>query len=68
MNTVGADRIAMGSDYPFPLGENPPGVLIRNADWLSPAQKLTMLAGTAIDFLGISKRFSPQSHTAQTRA
>ena len=60
VNTVGADRIAMGSDYPFPLGENPPGVLIRDADWLSQAQRHAMLAGTAIEFLGISKRFSHQ--------
>lgn len=28
---VGADRIALGSDYPFPLGEEKPGKLIESA-------------------------------------
>ncbi|MSR29229.1 MAG: amidohydrolase [Phycisphaerales bacterium] len=51
--TVGADRIAMGSDYPFPLGEIPPGRLLREARWLSDAQRARMLAGTAIEFLGL---------------
>jgi aminocarboxymuconate-semialdehyde decarboxylase len=60
VNKVSAERIAMGSDYPFPLGEHPPGSLIRAADWLTPAQKHTMLAGTAIDFLGIAKHFSAE--------
>lgn len=53
VRTVGADRIAMGSDYPFPLGENPPGELVRGADWLSDAQRTRILAGTAIEFLGL---------------
>ncbi|MCE9620002.1 MAG: amidohydrolase [Planctomycetes bacterium] len=64
VKTVGANRIAMGSDYPFPLGEHPPGALIRGADWLTPAQKQSMLAGTAIEFLGLTKRFA----TPETRA
>lgn len=25
LNLVGEDRVALGSDYPFPLGEDPPG-------------------------------------------
>ena len=53
VKTVGASRIAMGSDYPFPLGEKSPGGLIRNADWLSKQERQRMLAGTAIEFLNL---------------
>jgi aminocarboxymuconate-semialdehyde decarboxylase len=53
VRTVGADRIAMGSDYPFPLGEIPPGKLLRAADWITDAQRTRMLAGTAIEFLAL---------------
>lgn len=28
---AGADKVCLGSDYPFPLGERSPGLLIRNA-------------------------------------
>ena len=54
VRTVGADRIAMGSDYPFPLGERPPGKIVRDADWLSDSECARMLAGTALEFLGLS--------------
>ena len=53
VRTVGAERIAMGSDYPFPLGEIPPGKLLRAADWITDAQRAQMLAGTAIEFLAL---------------
>lgn len=56
VRTVGADRIAMGSDYPFPLGENPPGRLLHSAQWLSHAERTRMLAGTAIEFLALQHR------------
>lgn len=56
---MGAHRIAMGSDYPYPLGELDligkkgiyPGFLIENLD-LTQAQKERMLAGTAKEWLG----------------
>ncbi|MDA0213792.1 MAG: amidohydrolase family protein [Planctomycetota bacterium] len=54
VRTVGAERIAMGSDYPFPLGEIPPGKLLRAADWITDAQRARMLAGTAMEFLGLN--------------
>jgi len=41
IDMIGADRIALGSDYPFPLGEQKPGALIESMgltqeikDWL----------------------------------
>lgn len=37
VNTMGEDKICLGSDYPFPLGENHPGKLV---DELAPHQTL----------------------------
>lgn len=49
---VGAERIALGSDYPFPLGEDRPGTLIESMDL--PAQtKDRLLFGTSLEFLGL---------------
>lgn len=57
---VGPERIALGSDYPFPLGENEPGRLIESLDDLTPAARDRMLAGTALEFLGQSREaFAP---------
>jgi len=49
---VGAERIAMGSDYPFPLGEPEPGGLIESLHDLPDAVRERLLAGTALEFLG----------------
>ena len=48
-------RIALGSDYPLPLGEETPGVLIESISELSDADREQMLSGTAREFLGISR-------------
>ncbi len=48
---VGADRIAMGSDYPFPLGEVPPGKTIDAMGELSDSVRNRLLGGTALEFL-----------------
>ncbi|HEY1859678.1 MAG TPA: amidohydrolase family protein [Gemmataceae bacterium] len=53
---VGADKIALGSDYPFPLGEDVPGKLIESMDDLPPTAKNRLLAGTALEFLGLERR------------
>jgi len=52
METVGADRIMLGSDYPFPLGEECPGTLIRTVPGVSDEDRERMLSLTAIEFLG----------------
>jgi aminocarboxymuconate-semialdehyde decarboxylase len=49
---VGPERIALGTDYPFPLGETEPGRLIESIGELSPEALERMLAGTALEFLG----------------
>jgi aminocarboxymuconate-semialdehyde decarboxylase len=53
---VGPERIALGTDYPFPLGEEHPGRLIESLPELSPATRERLLAGTALEFLGLQGR------------
>lgn len=48
----GADRIMLGSDYPFPLGEPVPGKLIESLE-IEPHAKEQLLCGTAVEFLGL---------------
>jgi aminocarboxymuconate-semialdehyde decarboxylase len=48
----GAQRVALGSDYPFPLGEAEPGKLIESLK-LSPKDKTQLLSETAREFLGM---------------
>ena len=57
VDTVGADRIALGSDYPFPLGEDHPGRLIESVPEFDAATRERLLAGSALEFLGLQERF-----------
>jgi aminocarboxymuconate-semialdehyde decarboxylase len=50
----GAHRVALGSDYPFPLGEFHPGALIESLDGVSAEVKSQLLSGTAREFLGLT--------------
>jgi aminocarboxymuconate-semialdehyde decarboxylase len=52
LKLFGAQRVALGSDYPFPLGETEPGELIESTN-LSAKQKTQLLSGTAREFLGL---------------
>lgn len=60
ISLVGAGRIALGSDYPFPLGEHEPGRLIERLEGLSSADRERMLRGTALEWLGLA----PSTRTA----
>lgn len=51
---VGANRVALGSDYPFPLGENVPGKLIKNLPF-NDVVKEQLLNGSALEWLGMKK-------------
>ncbi|MGP1346034.1 MAG: amidohydrolase family protein [Phycisphaerales bacterium] len=44
-------RVAMGSDYPFPLGEAKPGAMIDSMYDLTDDTKQRLLGGTALEFL-----------------
>jgi aminocarboxymuconate-semialdehyde decarboxylase len=52
IDMFGADRVALGTDYPFPLGEARPGELIA-ACGLPPDVERRLLAGTALEWLGM---------------
>jgi len=53
IDVVGSDKICMGSDYPFPLGEHVPGQLIKSMDF-APAAQQQLLYGNALRWLGMS--------------
>ena len=55
--TVGDDRVMLGSDYPFPLGEKDIGQLIRNSPQLTAKQKRKVLAKNAIDFFSLESSY-----------
>lgn len=51
---VGAARIALGTDYPFPLGEAVPGALIESCGFDAKTNE-RLLHGTALEWLGLPK-------------
>jgi aminocarboxymuconate-semialdehyde decarboxylase len=54
LKLVGADQIALGSDYPFPLGELNPGSLIESMPY-DEEIKAMLLHGTALNWLNLDK-------------
>jgi aminocarboxymuconate-semialdehyde decarboxylase len=54
VKVVGADKIALGTDYPFPLGELEPGKLIESSKF-DAETKAKMLHGAALDWLNLEK-------------
>lgn len=53
---MGARRICLGTDYPFPLGEAEPGRLIADGVF-SAADVEAMNSGAALEWLGLKKEF-----------
>lgn len=51
---VGAHRIALGTDYPFPLGEAKPGHLIETSDF-DQLTRERLLHGTALEWMNLPK-------------
>ena len=54
LRLVGEDRVALGTDYPFPLGELQPGALIRSLGELSVETRQRLFVGTAKEWLGLA--------------
>lgn len=52
LDLFGESQMALGTDYPFPLGEDIPGKLIESMD-LKTTTKERLLSGTALEWLGI---------------
>lgn len=55
LRLFGPQRVALGSDYPFPLGEATPGALIESLGDIPPATRDRLLSGTALEFLSLSR-------------
>lgn len=55
IDLIGVDRVAMGSDYPFPLGELEPGKMIQEMPF-SQNIKERLLSGNALDWLNLDKK------------
>lgn len=51
VDVMGEDRVMLGSDYPFPLGEQRVGRLVREIAELAPAARKNLLAENAKRFL-----------------
>jgi len=51
MNVMGEDSICLGSDYPFPLGEDHPGSLIESMEFSSDVKE-KLLFKNAMNWLG----------------
>jgi len=56
LQVIGEDRVLLGSDYPFPLGEWHPGEMIDTHLALSRETKEKMLFKNACEFLGIDAK------------
>jgi aminocarboxymuconate-semialdehyde decarboxylase len=53
VDQMGPARVAMGTDYPFPLGELVPGELIQSMPYDAPTKEL-LLGGAAMEWLGMN--------------
>ncbi|MGN6478859.1 amidohydrolase family protein [Luteibacter sp.] len=64
LDAVGTDRVMLGTDYPFPLGEQEPGSGIE-ALRLDEASRARLFHGTALEWLGCPlARFQPVAAVA----
>lgn len=62
VDVMGTDRVMLGTDYPFPLGEQDPGATIRACPGLDDADRARLLGGNAADF------FAPAAATVLAEA
>ena len=53
VDLVGASRVTLGSDYPFPLGEHVPGSLIESIAEFDADTRRMLLADNAFAWLGV---------------
>jgi len=51
---MGVGNVMLGSDYPFPLGEQQVGELVRGADFLDACQRQAILSDNARAFFRLN--------------
>ena len=62
---IGEDHIVLGSDYPFPLGEDFPGKLIESINEMNQVVKEKLLWKNAAEFLGMKELLKVKTLTQQ---
>jgi aminocarboxymuconate-semialdehyde decarboxylase len=65
VDVMGEDHVMLGSDYPYPLGEEHIGGLIRQSPFSTRA-KQKMLGGNAADFFGLDAIIQEDAGVANT--
>ncbi len=55
VDLVGANRVTLGTDYPFPLGEDNPGELIKTSGFDLKTQEI-LLGTSALEWLNMDKQ------------
>lgn len=56
VDLVGANRVSLGTDYPFPLGEDKPGELIKTSNYDLKTKEI-LLGDSALEWLNMEKKF-----------
>ncbi|XP_003497776.1 2-amino-3-carboxymuconate-6-semialdehyde decarboxylase [Cricetulus griseus] len=56
IDVIGKDKVILGTDYPFPLGEQEPGKLIESMGEFDEETKDKLTAGNALAFLGLERK------------
>lgn len=62
---MGSDKVCLGSDQPFPLGEHVPGTLVEQSKYLTDHQKRKILFQNTVDWLGLTKQSHPDLFSQQ---
>jgi aminocarboxymuconate-semialdehyde decarboxylase len=64
LDEAGRDRVTLGTDYPFPLGEQQPGSIVDALD-LSRSERERVFHGAALEWLGLTaSHFQPAGSAA----
>ena len=53
---VGKDKVMLGTDYPFPLGDLDPGKLIESSDYNDKTKEM-ILSENSLDWLGLPQNY-----------
>jgi aminocarboxymuconate-semialdehyde decarboxylase len=56
VDVMGSDRVMLGTDFPFPLGEKDPGSTVRACAGLTEQDRALMLGGNAARFFSVPDR------------
>jgi aminocarboxymuconate-semialdehyde decarboxylase len=59
IDVMGVDRVMLGSDYPYPLGEQPIGSLIKASPSFDATQRRRLLHDNATHFFNLAREVTP---------